>query len=114
MRFAPLCLFALAPVAAACSSEAKVLNISVETGWEEDAMKKAPAVARVEVRGETPEGVEIKAETAPGGDLDVGLLLRDRGALERPGLDHAEPGGLGGTDREREQEDGEEEPDPAL
>lgn len=77
MRFAPLCLLALAPVAAACSSDPKVLNISVETGWEKDAMKKAPAVARVEVRGEGPEGVEIKAEAVPGGELDFGEVDGD-------------------------------------
>ena len=58
--------------------------------------------------------MDVGDRPAPRGDLDVRLLLGDRGALERPGLDDAEPGGLGRADREREQEDGEEEADAAL
>jgi hypothetical protein len=62
----------LAPLALACSSEPKVLTLDIVTGHETDAMTQDPPVARVEVKGTTPEGEEIEAEAAPGGDLDFG------------------------------------------
>ena len=40
------------------------------------------------------DAVDVGDRAAPGGDVDVGLLLGRRGALERVGLDDAEPGGL--------------------
>ena len=60
------------------------------------------------------DAVDVGDRAAPRGDRDVGLLLGDRGALERAGLDHAEPRGLGRADREQDEEDGEEEPDAPL
>ncbi len=60
-----------------CSPDPKVLRLEIVTGHETSAMTQDPAVSRVTVIGTTPEGEEIKAEAAPGGDLDFGEVDGD-------------------------------------
>ena len=81
-------LLLVAPLVLACSSDPKVLTLDVVTGHETDAMTQDPAVTRVVVQGTTPEGEQIQAEAAPGGDLDFGEVDGDLAyTFEITGLD---------------------------
>ncbi len=55
--------------------------------------------------------VDVGDRPAPGGDDDVGLLLGRRGALERVGLDDAEPAGTRAGEHDHAEEDREEQAD---
>lgn len=48
------------------------MGLDIVIGHEADAMTRSPAVARVSVKGTTPEGQTVSADAAPGGDLDFG------------------------------------------
>ena len=66
------------------------------------------------VRDRELVAVDVGDRAAPGGDDDVVLLLRDRGGLERVGAHEAEPARAARREQQHDEEDGEEEPDPAL
>ena len=58
--------------------------------------------------------VDVGDRAAPGGDDDVGLLLGRGRALERVGLDDAEPAGAGAGEQDHAEEDREEQADAAF
>ena len=58
--------------------------------------------------------VDVGDRAARRGDDDVGLLLRRRGALERVGLDDAEPAGPRARQQDHAEEDREEQADAPL
>ena len=60
------------------------------------------------------DSVAVEDHPAPGGDLEILDLLLERPLAQRVGLDGADPDGSQRGGAEQEQEEGEQEPDPAL
>jgi hypothetical protein len=77
VRLALFPLLLVVPLAAACSSQPRLLYLDIVTGHETDAMTQDPKVTSVSVKGTTPEGELIEAEAAPGGTLDFGDINGD-------------------------------------
>ncbi len=76
--------------AAGCSSEDRTLTVEITVGHETDALRRTPAVTRVEVTATDGVGAVARASAAPGGTFDLGdRTSEDIVSIEATGFDGA-------------------------